>query len=570
MKVTFPVSEDFILLNYKENKMPGLRDDDKIDPLEAQLEAQQELADLQRQYRCMRNDKKMYTEETENTIRRQKAAIESLLSENEELVTVNKVAGSQYNEVFDLENVKRLRQLLDREEEVQEEIRNEKERIAELDAKVGAKKEKVNEQRKKPKGRGRLRQVDASKSITVINQKHMRVLHNRLDNASKKFNLAMADNQLLREYIVHIERQKARFQELEKRLRTELVEGKKEIDRVSEMATAHFNARDEAQHRMASLRERAERDLAAYNTEIKNVMRIIDHDRKLREFMKTKSEDRVNILEAELKVRELKKLVNQVAGLKQEASKYEDIFEKIKEATGVEDTGTLVESFIEQEDNNFGLFNYVNAMNNEIEAHQDEIKFLNEETEEVKMEGVANDVRRKDILKELEVKLAVVMEETAKVKRTYKGDRKVLELLKPRIEGTFASVKCDRMAITEMLGGGVTVDDNNIMQYLGIIEQKCNEFLQIKALQKLKMALVEEQRDSPLDGLQGAGPLPPHSNAAIVPPCIDDETDNSFQSYDSAKPLTVEEVRALIARGGPSKGAGATGGQKQGARKKRH
>ena len=554
--------------------MPVLRDDDKVDPMEAELEALQEQAELQRQYRCMRNDRKIYTEETENAIRRQKAAIASLLKENEELVTLNKVAGSQHNELFDLESVKSLQQLLDREKEVLEEIRKEKGRVSNLDLEVRERKEKVNEQRKKSKRRGRLRQADASKSITVINQKHIRVLQNRLDNASKKFNQALAKNRHLREYINHIEIHKARFQELEKRLRNELVEGKKEIERVSEMATAHFSSRDEAQHRMASLKERAERDLALYNQEIKNVMRIIDHDRMLRDFMKTKAEDRVSILEEELQVRELKKLVNQVAGLKTEASKYEEIFKKIKEATGVDDTATLVESFIEKEDNNFGLFNYVNAMNADIVALQEEIKFLSGETEQIKKEGVANDLRRKDIMKELEAKLAAVTEETGKIKKSYKANRRALELVKPRIETTFNAVKCDRAVINEMLGGGVTVDDNNVMLYLGIIEQKCNELLQIKTVQKLKALAGEDQIPTPSAGLLGPGPHPPHSDTKIVPPCIDEENETSgLPSCDSAKPLTVEEVRGLIARGGPGvgRGAGQAGpGQKPGTRKRKH
>ena len=137
--------------------------------------------------------------------------------------------------------------------------------------------------------------------------------------------------------------------------------------------------------------------------------------------------------------------------------------------------------------------------------------------------------------------------------------RRQLELLKPKIESVFNSTKCDRASITELLGGGVTVDDNNIMQYLGIIEQKCNELLQTKALQKVKLAM-EEVGETPIDGLQGAGPQPAHDNISIVPPPIEEEGDQ-WCSND-AKPLTVEEVQALIlqgnVRGGNLKGAGAS------------
>ena len=536
--------------------MPGLRDEDKVDPLEAQMEAQMELSNLQRQYRCMRNDRRTYTDETENTVRKQRMAIEALVKDNEELEAMIQVASSQQNEKFDQGNVDKLAELLDREAQVQEEIKKEKEEIASVEEQVSAMREKINQQCKKMGG-----SKDVYHKKHVANMKLTRVLENRLDEMTKKFSVALTDNLNLREHINHIEGQKTRFLDLYRRLQVELGEGKKEIDRISEMATAHFNGRDEAQHRMASLRERAERELAVYNSEIKEVMRVLEHDRKLREFMTTKAEDRASILEEELLARTVKKLEAQLNGLQQETSKFEEIFDQIKEATGIEDTDTLVESFIENEDRNFALFNYVNNMNTEIENLQDDIRRLKDEIELIKKEGVDSDVRRKEILKELEQKMTEVTDELTSVKKEYKVSRRQLELLKPKIEGVFNSMKCDRTSITELLGGGVTVDDNNILQYLGIIEQKCNELLQTKALEKVKKALNEPAGDTTVDGLQGAGPQPAHGNVAIVPPPIEEEADQSWYCND-AKPLTVEEVQALIQqgniRGGLSKGAGPT------------
>ena len=52
---------------------------------------------------------------------------------------------------------------------------------------------------------------------------------------------------------------------------------------------------------------------------------------------------------------------------------YEAAFQTIKEATGIEDIDLLVAKFIEVEDKNFALFNYVNELNNEIELLQEQI-----------------------------------------------------------------------------------------------------------------------------------------------------------------------------------------------------
>ncbi|KAK3711744.1 hypothetical protein QZH41_007586 [Actinostola sp. cb2023] len=544
-----------------------MREDDKVDPLEVQLEAQQELAALQRQYRCLRNDKRTYTTEAENIIRRQKAAIEVLLQEKKDLVTLSNVAGRLWNQCFDENNLNEINNLLDREQVIHEEIKKEKVLISEVDQAEKALEEKIIEQRKTMKG-----SKDVSHTKYVAIQKQIRVLKNRLDNMSKKFNSAMAGNQKLREKIDHVNGQKARFKELYQRLENSLVEVKSEIEKVSETATAHFNARDEAQHRMASLRERGERDFAMFSNEIKDVMRAIEHDRKLREFMNTKAEDRASILEEETMTRELRKLSMHLEGLKLEANKFEEIFEKIKEATGIYDTDILVSSFIENEDTNFALFNYVNAMNTEIESLQEYIQFLKGEIEQTKNEGVQNDVRRKEILQELEQQLASVMTQWDMLNKQTKADRCILETVKPKIEKLFSAIKCDRRAISELLGGGTTIDDYNTLQYLGIIEQKCNELLQIKALHRLKtVGEIDPKEAHVLEGLQGAGPQPAHPILSVAPPTIEEESDLMLQASDT-KPLSMDEVQVLFTqvalRGGPSRGAG-TGVTSKQSKKKR-
>ena len=43
---------------------------------------------------------------------------------------------------------------------------------------------------------------------------------------------------------------------------------------------------------MLALKEKSDKDVAQHNMELKELLRIIDHDRKLKEFMGIKSEDR--------------------------------------------------------------------------------------------------------------------------------------------------------------------------------------------------------------------------------------------------------------------------------------
>lgn len=50
--------------------------------------------------------------------------------------------------------------------------------------------------------------------------------------------------------------------------------------------------RDEAQSKMLALKEKADKELTQYNTELKELIRVIDHDRKLKEFMRRKDHER--------------------------------------------------------------------------------------------------------------------------------------------------------------------------------------------------------------------------------------------------------------------------------------
>lgn len=55
---------------------------------------------------------------------------------------------------------------------------------------------------------------------------------------------------------------------------------------------SHCRFRDEAQAKMILLKERADKDLQQHNAEMKELVRILDHDRKLKEFMGIKGQER--------------------------------------------------------------------------------------------------------------------------------------------------------------------------------------------------------------------------------------------------------------------------------------
>ena len=50
--------------------------------------------------------------------------------------------------------------------------------------------------------------------------------------------------------------------------------------------------RDEAQAKMLALKEKSDKEMIQYNVELKEIRRILEHDRKLKEFMTVKAQER--------------------------------------------------------------------------------------------------------------------------------------------------------------------------------------------------------------------------------------------------------------------------------------
>ena len=51
----------------------------------------------------------------------------------------------------------------------------------------------------------------------------------------------------------------------------------------------------------------------------------------------------------------------------------------------------------------------------------------------------------------------------------------------------FSKIGCDSTTITDMLGGHAGVTETTVLQYLGIVEQRTNELLQLQAFLQAKV-----------------------------------------------------------------------------------
>ncbi|XP_021350085.1 coiled-coil domain-containing protein 63-like isoform X3 [Mizuhopecten yessoensis] len=425
-------------------------------------------------------------------------------------------------------------------EDYDSEQAEEKRKSVELDAKIREWEKKIHNQHKNMGG------IHMSSQHTVQTQKTIRTLENRLDSAKKLFNTYLTENSKYRDEIESLRVERTRFDGLYKKLDKELVMARREKGELIENSTQAYDSRDEAQAKMILLKEKADKDMQQHNAEMKELLRIIDHDRSLREFMGIKGQERQEDPQL-VAWRQRKEAIE--ADRKKESQEdsvetYEAAFERIKEMTDEADLDLLVQKFIEVEDRNFALFNFVNEQNNETETLQEQIEEINNEIEKFKLQGIELEDQRKKILKELEEQSNEAAETGDTADGKNKGITKILDQLRAGISSLFSKINCDKSSIDDMLGAATGVTDSNMIQYLGIIEQRTNELLAVQGYINSK----DLDKKTTTGGFLGEGPNPPQPQLPIIPPAVGDEYDSegSEASDDEARPMTRNELQRRV------------------------
>ncbi|XP_071944329.1 coiled-coil domain-containing protein 63-like [Antedon mediterranea] len=519
--------------------------------------AEMELSRLQRQYRILENDRKAYFEESQNLVRKQKVHLESLKEENTEIETNLKLATSTANDKKDRACSKKINSLVCDHDEYLNMIDTEKQAIKELDKEILIMEDKVNDQYKSLGGSSR------SQTRHLITDKRFTILENRLHKATIGFNDMLSANAELRCNIDHLTQERHIFDSLYKKLLKEQQNIKREMNEVIQQSTAAYDARDEAQTKMMALRDRSDKEQAQYNLELKELHRIIDHDRKLKEFMAIKAQERMEIKAIEATKCKKKDEEKSNTKIQEEEIKSLDvIFERIKEFTGEKSLDGLVRKFIENEDKNFALFNYVNELNNQVEMLQDQIQNIELDIDGFKKQGMKLDKHRHAIMKDLEAKCTEKTKAGDGFETKLKHLSKNLGQLKGAILSLFRKAECDESTITEMLGSVAEIDDSNVMLYLGSIEQKVSDlllsqnYLQHKSTEKSKQETTTAQVQQTNSICNNTKLIKhPQTDVTIVPPSLDDnpidsddEMSSSIDGTGGVQPLTEEELRRRTAK----------------------
>ena len=227
---------------------------------------------------------------------------------------------------------------------------------------------------------------------------------------------------------------------------------------------------------------------------------------------------------------------------------YGEAFEKIQTATGIQDIDELVTNFVDAEDKNFTLFNYINELNQEIEKLDDQITTIKGEIESYTAGGVVSDTMRKKELKDMEEKLQKMEAKADLYEKKHEEAMKTVNTLKAGVWNIFNKIGCNTPAVREMLGEG-NVTENNLVQYLGIVEQRTNELLQTYAQVERYAGhnvTTTAVNNSTLGSTGQLGVLPPTTN--------DDDLDSEDGEAEDEKPLNREALTSKAQKSIAKKG----------------
>jgi chromosome segregation ATPase len=432
-------------------------------------------------------------------------------------------------------------------------IEAERAKIAELDKQIMKYQELILEQKT------RLGGVNAAQLNNQLIQKQIKVLDNRLDKSLTKFNETVAHNKELRQRIDEFRRERIVFDGIYKKLERDLHEKRNEMAAIIEDSKNAYSQRDKSQSEMSALQQHADKERAEFESEFKELGDLIKQQQimleqlRLKQFERTNDDNVQTSTVSEERPGEHNNAINAwgvgnkdkaMVPLSQEKiHSYEEMLLKIQESTGITDIQEIINKFLEAEEQNFSLFNYVNDINSEIERLEHSISNMRSQIEKYRGQGMSTDTQRKKTIRDLEDKLTKTDKKASEYEARYQVAVRTITQLKNGIQSIFTRIGATSTSVDEMLGNqGVT--ESNMMQYLGIIEQRTTEILQAYAASQIGMpneATLQLPSVVPVDGIGKVLP-------STIPSYEDMSSGEDSDGEKDERPLTRQELEKRTLR----------------------
>ncbi len=187
---------------------------------------------------------------------------------------------------------------------------------------------------------------------------------------------------------------------------------------------------------------------------------------------------------------------NSLSELRDKIASNEAMFEKLKSMTGVESLEEMVSNYIAHEEEMFSLYNFIQAMNTEIDSVIEGTAQLESDIAQFRSDQQDQDLQRRSTIDELQQRLASTLDVTKALDEQNAMQQESVSQISKKVGTLFFKLSCDQMdtkgsqvnaknqrfatsrpesKATLLTGQGVT--ESNVLDYLGCIEQRAVDII---------------------------------------------------------------------------------------------
>ncbi|KAG5836068.1 hypothetical protein ANANG_G00250680 [Anguilla anguilla] len=492
-----------------------------------------EMGKLQIQLRTVEEERQAYILQSQDLIRKQRREIEWLQAEQAELHRILRMCESRTHRLQDAAVTHDLLILLEHKDEMDKLLETERLTLEQLNKEILRVDRRLVILRRVGSTGGY-----SQRSRAPPTQKSTPVLENHLDQALIRLNMHLTRNSQLREDLESLRIKRIQFQQMRQRLEVELQEIREDIRDVVNISTAAYNARVEVQVKMMRIKELAVKDLAHYSMEMKELETVIHDERHLQDFLTIKCHSRSGQEDhphspQDSEMRE--EMTDEMLAV------LDDTFLKIHSLTGEENLDVLVRRFLQIEDQNFALFDYVNKQSTKVKALKDQINQIQQDTEQLREGRQRREMERHALMRDLQAQQQAAEKRAHACNAQATAATKILDQVRTGMKRVLRKLERVRNVMKD-LPSAASITDKNLVDILDVLDEKINGLLRIQAFLKSK----NPDKDDTKDGRA------PKQKESVKSPSICEEE----------RPLTEKELRQqmikeiLMREGiiGPSRG----------------
>jgi len=431
--------------------------------------------------------------------------------------------------------------------------------------------------------------VDAEKQCHQNVQKEIKLMENRLNKALSRHSEIINRNRKLKEEINYKRQKRLIFDDIYRKLQSKLKEKQEQMSEVMRHSNEANEARETAVQEENDLKLLAQEEGEQFEQEYNELAHYIEAQHRSREHAKQSgrnangggtdgvrgelsAEDEANMqLQLEALGSELDTAAQKGGETQEKIRSFEEAFDKLQQATGINDINELVATFINNEDETFSLFSYIQSVNQDVDSTEEKTARMKEDMRKFQESEGESQIQRKQALDNLKEKLDRLQNKQTDYQKRFEESKASIELISKTVQSIFFKISCDQMqGIRDSIKGGASkgggkagggdssmssevsmlsgqdITDSNIMQYLGIIEQRAVE-----------VCAEYSRQCKGLDLASSIGPQAPMQTMpkmAVSVPQFDDMSEDGENNEggtnggeEPVRVLSMEEMRTMAA-----------------------